>query len=188
LVLLGLQNDLFPGGALGFPGGDDMLPLVNRLTEEFSRAALPIVATRDLHPVNHCSFTDQGGSWPPHCIANTPGAHFHPDLQLPSNATIITMGTELDGDASSAFYETDLAGQLRAMDVAKIVLCGLATDYSVKATALDGRREGFEVTVVQDAIRGIDEHPEDSVEALREMEYAGVGIATAGALISSSMM
>jgi nicotinamidase/pyrazinamidase len=97
------------------------------------------------------------------------------------------MNTELEGDAFSGFHETSLARKLRALGVAKIVICGLATDYCVKATALDGRREGFEVTVVQEGIRGIEEHAGDSVQALREMERAGIGIATAGTVIAASM-
>lgn len=187
MILVGLQNDFFPSGALGVPGGDEVLPVANRLIEEFSRESLPIVATRDWHPVDHCSFTDQGGPWAPHCVADTPGARFHPELLLPSDTIIITINAELDGDAFSGFHETNLARKLRALGVAEILICGLATDYWVKATALDGRREGFEVTVVQEGIRGIEEHAGDSAQALREMERAGVGIATAGTVIAASM-
>ena len=185
LVLVGLQNDFLPGGVLGIPTGDEVLPVVNRFIAEFSRAALPIVAIRDWHPSAHCSFTEQGGRWPVHCVAETPGARFHPELRIPSDATIIPINTGTDEDELSGFHETGLADRLRALDVGKIVICGLATDYFVKATALDGRTEGFEVAVVQDGIRGVEEHPGDSLVALREMELAGVGIATSGTLIAS---
>jgi nicotinamidase/pyrazinamidase len=185
LVLVGLQNDFLPGGVVGIPTGNEVLPVANRLIAEFSRAELPIVAIRDWHPSAHCSFTDQGGRWPVHCVAETPGARFHPELRIPSDAKIIPINTRTDEDVLSGFHETDLADRLRALDVGKIVICGLATDYFVKATALDGRTEGFEVAVVQDGIRGVEEYPGDSLVALREMELAGVGIATSGTLIAS---
>jgi nicotinamidase/pyrazinamidase len=187
LILVGLQSDFFPGGTRCVPGGEDVLPVANRLMEEFSRAALPIVATRAWHPVDHCSFTDQGGPRAPYCVADTPGARFHPELRLPSDTIIVTMTAEADGDAFSGFQETDLTESLRSQGVAEIVICGLATDHCVKATALDGRREGFAVTVVREGIRGTEEHAGDSARALREMERAGVGIASAGTVIVSSM-
>jgi nicotinamidase/pyrazinamidase len=187
LVLVGLQNDFLPGGVLGVAGGAEVLPVANLLIEEFSLAALPIVATRCWHSPSHSSFTEQGGPWPPHCVADTPGADFYPELRLPNHATVVTMGTEPHGDSLSVFRDSDLAEQLRALGVARIVICGLATEYGVKATAVDGRRQGFEVTVVQEGIRGVDEDPGDSVEALREMERAGVRIATAGTLVSSRL-
>ncbi len=187
LVLVGLQNDFFPGGALEAPGGDDVLPVAHRLIEAFSRADLPIVATRDIHPLGHCSFTDQGGSLPPHCVIDTPGAEFHPELRLPSDATIITLGAEPDADALSGFHETHLANRLRALEITKIVIYGLATDHCVKATAVDGRREEFAVTVVQEGIPGEDEQPEGSAEALAEMQSAGVEIVSVDTLIGSPM-
>lgn len=185
LVLVDLQNDFFSGGALAVPGADDVLPVANRLIEQFREAGRLIFATRDWHPELHCSFEAQGGPWPPHCVADTPGAEFHPGLRLPAGATVINKGSELDRDAYSGFQGTDMADRLRASGVNELVLCGLATDYCVKETALDGRREGFAVVVVQEGVRGVDVQPGDSVEALFEMENAGVRITTAGALIAS---
>ena len=187
LVLVGLQNDFFPGGALEAPSGDDVLPVVHRLIDAFSRAELPIVATRDGHPTGHCSFTDQGGSLPPHCVIDTPGAEFHPELRLPSDATIITVGAEPDADALSGFHETHLANRLRALEITRIVICGLAADHCVKATAVDGLREEFAVTVVQEGLPGDGELPEGSVEALAEMQSAGVDIASVDTVIGSPM-
>lgn len=188
LVLVGLQNDFLPGGTLGIPTGDEVLPVANRLIAEFSRAALPIVAIQDWHPSAHCSFTEQGGRWPAHCVADTHGARLHPELRISSDATVIPINTSVEQEEWSAFHATDLAARLTALDVGKIVICGLATDYFVKATAIDGRTEGFEVAVVQDGIRGDEERPEESMEALREMERAGVDITSAGSVIASSMM
>lgn len=188
LVIVGLQIDFLPGGVLGIPTGDEVLPVANRLIAEFSRAALPVVAVRDWHPSAHCSFREQGGHWPVHCVADTPGARFPAELRIPNDATIIPINTRVDEDELSGFHATDLAGKLKALDITKVVICGLATDYFVKATALDGRSKGFEVAVVQEGIRGVDERPEESLEALREMERAGVDITSAGRVIASSMM
>ncbi len=172
-VIVDLQNDFCPGGSLAVPGGDQIVPVVNDLIEKFSRAGLPIFATRDWHPGNHVSFKARGGIWPPHCVQNTTGARFHPDLHLPDSATIISKADNPDRDAYSGFESTNLAAFLKDAEVDHIVVCGLATDYCVKATALDGLKAGLGVTVVEDAIRGVDVQPGDSRKALDEMQAAG---------------
>ena len=180
LVIVDLQNDFCPGGSLAVPDGDQIVPVVNDLIEKFSRAGLPIFATRDWHPDNHVSFSEgipsgkaQGGLWPPHCVQNTTGARFHPDLRLPDNATIISKADSPDRDAYSGFEGTDLAALLKEAGVDQIIVCGLATDYCVKATVLDGLKAGLAVTVVEDAIRGVDVQPGDSQTALDELQATG---------------
>ena len=177
LVIVDLQNDFCPGGSLAVPGGDQIVPVVNDLIEKFSRAGLPIFATRDWHPDNHVSFKAQGGLWPPHCLQNTPGARFHPGLRLPDSATIISKADSPDRDAYSGFEGTNLAALLKDAEADHIVVCGLATDYCVKATALDGLKAGLKVTIVEDAIRGVDVQPGDSQTALSEMQSTGAMLA-----------
>jgi nicotinamidase-related amidase len=174
LVIVDLQNDFCPGGSLAVPEGDQNVPIVNRLIERFTEAGSPVYATRDWHPKDHVSFKAQGGPWPPHCVQNTLGAEFHPGMKLPVEALIVSKADNKDQDAYSMFDETDMAGQLKATGVDEIIVCGLATDYCVKATALDGVQTGLKVTVVEDAIRGVEVEPGDSQRALGEMKAAGV--------------
>jgi len=173
LVIVDLQNDFCPGGSLPVPDGDKIVPIVNELIETFSRAGLPIFATRDWHPADHVSFKEQGGIWPPHCVQNTPGAEFHPDLRLPEGTAVISKAYSQERDAYSGFDGTNLEAPLKEAGVDQIVVCGLATDYCVKATVLDGLKAGLGVTVVEDAIRGVNVQPGDSQKALDEMKAAG---------------
>ncbi len=173
LIIVDLQNDFCPGGALVVPSGDEIVPVVNHLVDRFLAAGLPIFATRDWHPENHCSFIPQGGPWPDHCVQNTEGARFHPDLRLPDSALIVSKADSPGRDAYSGFEGTDLAQQLNRLGVEELIVCGLATDYCVKATVLDGIKNGFGVTVVEDGIRGVNVHPGDSEKALRQMKDAG---------------
>ena len=181
LVIVDLQNDFCPGGSLAVPGGDKIVPVVNRLIDSFTKAGLPIFATRDWHPKDHCSFKDQGGPWPPHCVQNTKGAEFHPQLRLPQDVSIISKATSREKDAYSGFDGTDLSSRLRGEKVNSIIVCGLATDYCVKATVLDGRMEGHSVSVTEDAIRGVNLKPDDSQKAVDEMEIAGATVIPEGA-------
>ncbi len=176
LVIVDLQNDFCPGGSLAVPDGDKIVPIVNDLIERFSRAGLPILATRDWHPEGHPSFKAQGGLWPPHCVQNTPGARFPPNLRLPDSATVISKADSKEKDAYSGFEGTDLAALLEEAGVDRIVVCGLATDYCVRATALDGLRAGVKVTVVEDAIRGVEVQPGDAEKALAELQKAGASL------------
>lgn len=173
LIIVDLQKDFCSGGSLAVPEGDHIVPVVNRLIEKFKESSLPIFATRDWHPVDHSSFRDQKGQWPPHCVQDTRGAEFHQDLSLPGDTTIIGKASTCERDAYSGFEGTILADLLRDAGVETILLCGLATDYCVKATALDGLNEGFSVTIVVDAIRGVNLLPDDAEKAISEMKEAG---------------
>ncbi len=174
LVCVDIQNDFCPGGSLAVSGGDQVVAPANLLIESFSRRGLPIYFTRDWHPSNHCSFIANGGTWPPHCVAGTRGAEFHPDLVIPPGAAVISKAATPGVDAYSGFQSTDLAGRLRDQGVDSVVITGLATDYCVKNTALDAIREGFRVEVVREAVRAVNVSPGDGDLAIREMENEGV--------------
>lgn len=170
LIVVDVQRDFCPGGALPVPEGDRVVPVINRLL------GLPWmkVATRDWHPADHCSFRQQGGMWPPHCVAGTPGAELHPELHQDLVQHLVSKGTERGTEAYSGFQGTDLARLLRQAGIRRLFVCGLATDYCVRATALDARGEGFEVVVLTDAARGVEVQPGDCSRALRDMQAAGV--------------
>ncbi len=172
LVIVDVQTDFMPGGALPVPTGDEVVPVLNSYIELFDRLGRPIVATRDWHPPDHVSFRPRG-PWPPHCVQGTEGAKFHPDLRLPADVIIVSKATEPDREAYSGFEGTEMAEGLRALRVRRLFVGGVATDYCVKATVLDGLKLGFEVFVLTDAIRGVDVNPGDSERALREMLAAG---------------
>ncbi len=181
LVVVDVQRDFCPGGALAVAGGDEVVPIINELTKKFDH----LVFTRDWHPADHCSFSPapeyHDKSWPVHCVAGSSGAAFAEGLDVPAHALVVDKGTAADREAYSGFEGTTLAETLRGRGVESIVVCGLATDYCVKNTALDGLRHGFRVTVVQDACRGVDVPPGTSDEALREMAAAGVRLTTSQA-------
>src|SRR5881397_2095449 len=148
LILVDVQNDFLPGGSLAVPHGDEVIPKLNRYITMFVERALPIYATRDWHPPDHCSFTAQGGPWPPHCVAGTPGAAFAGALGLPRDATIVSKARSSEADAYSGFQGTDLADQLRGAGVKRLFIGGLATDYCVLNTVKDARAQGFEVMLL----------------------------------------
>jgi len=179
LLVVDVQNDFCPGGALGVPEGDTIVPRVNRTIELFARRGLPVLATRDWHPKITKHFKEFGGAWPPHCIQGTKGARFHPKLELPKDAVILSKGMDPDQDSYSGFQALspngrDLESVIRDLGIDEIFLCGLATDYCVRATALDAVRRGIRVRVLGDAIRGVDLKPGDSKAAVQEMRGAGV--------------
>jgi nicotinamidase/pyrazinamidase len=188
LIVVDVQNDFCPGGALGVEGGDKIVPILNGYMNRFAAAGLPIVVTRDWHPRQTSHFKDYGGVWPVHCVQNTPGAEFHRELEVPPSSILVSKGSGADEDAYSAFQATNDAGTplaelLRGLAVGRIFVGGLATDYCVKHTALDGLREGFAVVVLGDAIRGVNLQPDDSARALGEMRAAGVAtLPSVGAL------
>jgi nicotinamidase/pyrazinamidase len=172
LIVVDVQNDFCPGGALAVPEGDRVVPILDRIIRQ---GGALVLATRDWHPPDHCSFQAQGGIWPVHCVAGTPGAAFHPDLDLARIEHLITnKATTRDDEAYSGFQGTNLAGLLRGRGIQRLVVGGLATDYCVKATALDGRKEGFQVFLLTDAIRAVDVQPGDGDRALADMRAAGV--------------
>jgi len=173
LLVIDMQVDFLPGGALGVPRGDEVIAPVNRLLALFGSLGLPIVASRDWHPANHCSFTPRGGPWPAHCVADTPGAAFSSELDLPPATVLVSKADTADFDAYSAFKGTQLAALLRERGVRRVVVCGLATDYCVLNTVIDARTEGFEVVVVPEAMRAVDVTPGDGERALAQM--AGLG-------------
>lgn len=172
LLLVDVQNDFLPGGALAVPEGDAVVPVLNRWIEVAERAGVPVIATRDWHPPDHVSFEAQGGPWPPHCVAGTEGAAFHPDLHLPDDAVVVSKATEPGAEAYSGFDGTDLAEMLRELGVRRVRVGGLATDYCVRATALDAAEAGFEVALIPGGHRGIAD--ETTAEAERAMAEAGV--------------
>lgn len=174
LIVVDVQNDFCPGGALAVAEGDAVVPLINGLVARFRVR----VFTRDWHPPDHCSFADDpqfvDGSWPVHCVCDTPGAAFHPGLAVPDDAIVVNKATDREPDSYSGFDGTALADQLRAEGVERVFVLGLATDYCVKATALDAHAAGFDVYVLTDACRAVDNPPGTGAAALAEMERAGV--------------
>ncbi len=172
LVVVDVQNDFCPGGAVPVKEGDRVIPVLNRYIEIFRTAGAPILFTRDWHPPDHSSFKDQGGPWPTHCVQNTDGARFHPNLQIPPGAQIISKADKKD-EAYSFFQGTDLSEKLRARGIKELLVGGLATDYCVKETVLDGLKHGFEVFHLDDASRGVNVNPDDSEQALKEMITRG---------------
>lgn len=176
LLVIDVQRDFLPGGSLAVPDGDQVVPVLNRYLRLFRTADLPIVATRDWHPPNHCSFSAQGGSWPPHCVQESPGAEFAGELELPAEAMLISKATETDADAYSGFDGTDLEQRMRDAGVRRMFIGGLATDYCVLATVKDAVTVGFEVFVLGDAIRAVNVSPGDGDKALETMHAAGAEI------------
>lgn len=172
LIIVDVQNDFCPGGALAVPDGDAVVSVINGLVERFPLVA----ATQDWHPPDHCSFVPNGGIWPPHCVAGTLGAELHPDLRDDCISLRILKASTPDADAYSGFQGTDLAEQLRARSVDEVAVVGLATDYCVKATALDALNAGFRVTVHVDACRAVGVKAGDGDRALDEMRMAGVSV------------
>ena len=178
LIIVDVQIDFCPGGALPVADGDKVVPAINRYIERFKKSDMPIFATRDWHPKKTSHFKAFGGVWPPHCIQGTKGAEFHPDLALPDGVVVISKGMAYDEDSYSGFQGTDeggvgLADLLRQRGSERLFVGGLATDYCVRQTVLDGLKEGFKVVLLEDAIRGVDIRPGDSERALAEMIQAG---------------
>lgn len=178
LIVVDVQRDFLPGGPLGVPAGDQVIKPINRAVGMFERAGLPIFYSRDWHPTDHISFKARGGPWPRHCVAGTDGAAFAPTLRVPASAVVISKATTPDRDAYSAFQGTTLASLLRAQDVLRVYVGGLSTDYTVKATVLDAKREGFDVKVLKDAVRAVDVQPGDGERALQEMQQSGAQLTT----------
>ncbi|MVF22467.1 nicotinamidase [Methylocaldum sp. BRCS4] len=176
LIVVDVQNDFCAGGALPVENGDAVVPVLNRWIEAATKANVPVYASRDWHPVGHVSFQESGGPWPPHCLQDSAGALFHPDLKLPDSAIIVTKGVRFDQDQNSAFDQTGLARHLRKAGIRRLWIGGLAEDVCVLATVLDARTEGFEVMVIRDATRPVT--PQGGEKARREMQDAGAGVAS----------
>lgn len=178
LLIVDVQNDFCPGGALPVPEGDQVVPVLNRAIERFQQGGGLIIASRDWHPARSAHFAAYGGKWPVHCVQDTEGAAFHPQLRLPAEAVVVSKGTGENEDGYSAFEArtddgTPLEDLLREKGVRRLVVGGLATDYCVRASVLGALERGFEVLVLRDAIRGVDVQPGDSERALAEMQQKG---------------
>jgi nicotinamidase/pyrazinamidase len=183
LLVVDVQNDFCPDGALGVPGGDRIVPVLNKYIELFRKRGLPVYFTRDWHPPVTVHFKPYGGQWPPHCVQGTKGAEFHPGLKMPPQAVVMSKGDDPEQESYSAFSGHDekgrgLAEVLKSDGITHFYIGGLATDYCVRQSALDAFREGFEVTVLIDAVRGVDVTPGDSERALEEIKGKGAKFST----------
>lgn len=178
LVIVDIQNDFLPGGSLAVPAGDAIIPALNAVIDTFAERALPIIATRDWHPVNHCSFRSQGGKWPPHCIADSKGAEFGAGLRLPNTTIAVSKATQPGAEAYSGFEGTTLATRLRSMGVKRLFVGGLATDYCVLETVCDALKLGLRVVLLRDAIRPVDLRAGDGQVALGKMASRGALLVT----------
>jgi len=181
LIVVDVQNDFCPGGAVPVDGGGAVVPPINRAMTRFEH----IVFTRDWHPANHCSFSgtpeSREGGWPAHCVQNSPGAEFCGGLRVPLDAYVVDKGIDPDKEAYGAFEGTDLAEELRRRGIARVFIAGLATDYCVRATALGAIEAGFETVLIEDGCRGVAE--DTTRAALDDMAQAGVQTCRSGDLV-----
>jgi len=173
LIVVDVQIDFCPGGALPTPEGHRVVPILNGYIKKFNEAEALIVATRDWHPPNHISFKAYGGVWHPHCVQGTKGAEFHPNLALPKKTKIVSKAADPVKEAYSGFDGTRLGEQLKDMGIKRVFVSGLATDYCVKKTVTDALKLGFETILLKDAVRGIDVKSGDSENAIKEMLKKG---------------
>jgi nicotinamidase/pyrazinamidase len=176
LIVVDIQNDFCPGGALGVPEGDQVIPVLNWWIERAVAKGIPVFLTRDWHPPNHISFTERGGPWPPHCVRNTNGAEFHPALTIPTSAVVVNKAVEADRESYSAFGDTRLAERLHKAGIKRIWIGGLALDYCVVSSTVDARNLGFDVVVLKDATRAVNVSPQDAARALERIRAAGAQI------------
>ncbi|QTF91959.1 isochorismatase family protein [Halomonas sp. BM-2019] len=172
LIVVDLQNDFCEGGALAVAGGAALVPGINAEIAAARAAGALVVASRDWHPVDHVSFAHRGGPWPVHCVQDTEGAAFHPALALPDDAIRVSKASTFDADAYSAFDGTGLGGYLKERGIERVIVCGLALDVCVKATALDARREGFATRLLPSLCAAV--APEAADETLTALHEAGV--------------
>jgi nicotinamidase/pyrazinamidase len=181
LVIVDYQNDFCPGGSLGVEGGHELAAPINELARHFDT----VVATRDWHPPDHASFQAQGGPWPPHCVQGSWGAELHPQLDRKRIQHVVNVGSGRDDEGYSGFEGSDLEDFLRERGAEHLYVTGIATDYCVRATTLDGRRLGFDVTVVEDGIRPVEVEPGDGERALEEMRAAGAHVASSDEVLAA---
>jgi nicotinamidase/pyrazinamidase len=172
LIVVDVQHDFLPGGALAVASGDRIFAPIDKLAPRFRR----VYATRDWHPLDHSSYAEFGGPWPVHCVAGTRGAAFDPRLDLKQIDQIVDKGVDRATDGYSGFAATQLASDLRIHGVKRVFVCGLATDYCVKATALDAHAAGFATVVVADASAAVNVQPGDEARALDELRAAGIDV------------
>jgi nicotinamidase/pyrazinamidase len=179
LLVVDVQTDFCPGGKLAVERGDEVIPVLNEWIRAATGARVPVYASRDWHPPHHVSFYDQGGAWPPHCVQDTPGAAYHPALELPDEAIRISKGVRLDRDQYSAFDSTGLGEHLRSRGIRRLFVGGLAQDVCVRATVLSAVDENFEVHLIPDATRPVS--PREGERALQDMQRAGAVLQTSEA-------
>lgn len=173
LLIVDVQNDFLPGGSLAVPSGNEIVPLLNHYIDLFHQHGLPIITSRDWHPANHCSFKAQGGPWPPHCVADTKGAAFPSNLNLPDNVIVISKATESNKDAYSAFADTNLSQILDNKHIKRLFIGGLATDYCVFNTVKDAIKAKFQVMLLIDSIRAVNVDLDDGKKAENAMQKLG---------------
>jgi nicotinamidase/pyrazinamidase len=178
LVIVDVQNDFIPGGALAVPEGNRVVAPLNKAIKIFQTCNLPVFLTRDWHPKKHCSFREFRGPWPPHCVQDTKGAEFVSDLQVDDRSTIITKGVAFEPDEYSGFQGVDEKGTcldmcLKNLGIERIFVGGLATDYCVLNTVLDGLSLQYDVFIFTDGIRAVNVKPDDGEMALKEMTRKG---------------
>jgi len=175
LIVVDVQNDFCPGGSLPVAHGDEVVAPLNKLIDEFLERGDPVYKSRDWHSPTTKHFQMYGGTWPVHCVQNTEGAEFHPQLKDDPRIHVVSKGLG-DTDCYSAFDETNLAAQLRDEGIEEIVVGGLATDYCVKETVLAGIKEGFKVKALENAMRAVELQPGDGERAIQAMRAAGAQI------------
>lgn len=173
LIVVDVQNDFLPGGALAVTGGDAVIAPLNCLSGKFAANGLALIFSRDWHPPDHCSFSENGGTWPRHCVAGTHGAEFPGALAIPDSASIVSKATEAGEESYSALQGTGLAATLRDQGVRRVFVGGLATDYCIRATVFDLLDAGFATILLLDAVRAVDVKPGGGENAIREMSAAG---------------
>ncbi len=173
LLIADMQNDFLPGGSLAVPMGDAIIPVINRYLMLFHDHGRPVFAIRDWHPPDHCSFEQQGGPWPPHCLATTSGAAFHPDIEFPMNTQVISKATTAEKEAYSGFADTQLHALLQQLGIRRLFIGGVATEYCVLNTVKDALHYHYTAFVLEDAIGAINLQPEDGLHALEEMTRLG---------------
>lgn len=183
LLIIDVQNDFCPGGSLAVPEGDQVVPVLNAYSALFAAQGLPVFASRDWHPAVTSHFAAFGGAWPQHCIQDTEGAAFHPELRLPPGTIVLSKGLDPQRDDYSAFGAVTeegigFADRLARIGVTTLFAGGLATDYCVKETVLEGLDLGFTMVLLKDAIRGVDSTPGDSERAIAAMTAAGARLTT----------
>ncbi|MBE0436655.1 MAG: isochorismatase family protein [Methylomicrobium sp.] len=178
LLVVDIQNDFLPGGALAVAGGDKIVPVVNAYIERFMSSHLPVFATRDWHPSHHRSFADQGGPWPVHCVAGSKGAEFAPGLVFPETVPIVSKGDTTEVEGYSAFENPELERRLNKASIQRLFVCGIATDYCVLQTVRDALKLGYRVFLLQDALAAANVHPQDGLEAERMMADEGAHLIT----------
>lgn len=176
LIVVDVQNDFCPGGSLAVTEGNEVVAPLNKLMKEFLDRGEPVYQTRDWHPEKTKHFASYGGTWPIHCVQNTHGAEFHPDLLNDPRITVISKGFDERADGYSGFDGTQLAQLLRDEGVNELWVGGLATDYCVKQTVIDGLQSGFKVKALADAMRPVNVNPDDGQKAVEEMREAGAEI------------